>query len=65
MSGANFKDKAMPSGISEAEDQKFQAERDLRSLIKVEEIRKDKARLKRAMKIAEEQMKALETVSNG
>ena len=47
-------------GPSKAEQQRWQAEDDLRTLIQAREIRGDKARLRRAMKMAKEQMQELE-----
>ncbi len=44
------------------DDEKFEAEQDVRTLIRAGEIKKDKLRMKRAMKMAEEQAKALKEV---
>ena len=53
------------SDTSPEVDLDFEAEDDVRTLVRAEEIRKDKPRLKRAMKKAREQMTALENVSDG
>ena len=45
-----------------AEDLKFEAEQDLRTLVRAEEVRKDTKRLDRAMKEARSQMAALKKV---
>ncbi len=47
-----------------AEDKEFQAEQDVRTLIDAEKLKGDKARLKRAMTKAREQMKALRKVQS-
>ena len=56
----------MPSDAAKskmtAEDQKFQAEDDVRTLVRAEEIRKDSKRFDRAMKQARVQMAALKKV---
>ena len=54
--------KDYPAGPSKAEVEKYQAEDDVRTLVGAEEIRKDKARFRRAMKMAKEKMAALEAV---
>ena len=54
--------KNYPEGPSKADEQKWQAEDDVRTLVEAEEIRKDKPRFKRAMKAAKEKMAALEAV---
>lgn len=41
---------------------KYEAEEDLRTLIRAGEVKKDKARLKRALDCAKEQAKALASV---
>ena len=46
-----------------AEDKKYQAESDVRTLIDAGEIKKDKARLKAAMAKAKEQAEALKYIS--
>ena len=45
-----------------AEDQKFEAEQDVRTFVRAEEIRKDSKRFDRAMKEARVQMAALKKV---
>lgn len=50
---------------SDADEAKWQAEDDLRTLVRAKEIRADKARLKRAMACAKEQMAALQGVGKG
>ena len=54
----------MPQGPSKAEMEKFQAEDDVRTLVRASEIRADKARFRRATKAAQQQLKALQEVSN-
>lgn len=54
--------KAYPSASSKADEEKFQAEMDVRTLVEADDIRKDKPRLKRALACAKEQMAALEKV---
>ncbi len=50
--------------LSEAQqDMKFQAEQDLRTLLEVKAIKKDKTRLKRALQMAKQQLAALKSVS--
>ena len=48
-----------------AQDRKWRAESDLRSLREVEEIRGDPTRLKSARKVANQEMKALKKISKG
>ncbi len=50
------------SSIVEADDEKWKAERDCETLIDAEEIKKDKTRMKAAMKYAKEKMKNLKAV---
>lgn len=47
-------------GPDKAERQKWQAEDDLRTLVRVAEIKKDKGRMSRAMALAKKQMDELE-----
>ena len=49
----------MAHGIDKAQEEKWDAERDLRTLVDAKEIQKDKKRLKRAQAMAKEQMAAL------
>lgn len=49
-------------GPTKAEQDKYQAEDDLRTLIRAGEIKKDKKRYARAMREAKNQMQALESV---
>lgn len=49
-------------GPSKAEREKWQAEDDLRTLVRAAEIKKDKARTTRAMALAKKQMAELEKV---
>ena len=53
-----------PDKPSKAQEQKWQAEDDLRHLSAVQEIKKDRARYRRALKLAKEQMSALKEVEN-
>lgn len=55
---------AVGGGPTKAERERWMAEDDLRTLIDATKIRKDKARLSRAMKVAREQKKALEDVQS-
>lgn len=48
-----------------AEEKSWQAEHDLRSLIEAEQIKKDKARMRAAMKKRDEMKADLEKVQNG
>lgn len=48
-----------PSSKMTAQERKWQAEDDLRALKRVNEIKGDKPRYRRALRLAEEQMKAL------
>lgn len=50
------------AGMS-ADDKKYQAEEDVRTLVRAEEIRKDKARLRRATTMAKKQLAALQGVT--
>ena len=52
-------------GSSAAEQQKFQAESDVRTLIEAAEIRADKSRFQRAVKEAKSKLKALQEIENG
>ncbi len=55
----------MPAiGPNKAEEQKFQAEDDVRTLVRAAETRADKPRLSRAAKMAKEQLTALKDVTN-
>ena len=47
---------------SKAEEEKYKAERDVRTLVDAAEIGKDAPRLKRAMNVAREQMAVLKQV---
>ena len=51
-----------PMEESKAEQEKYEAERDVRTLVDASDIRKDAKRLKRAMKMAREQMAVLKQV---
>lgn len=51
-----------PKSIGMAEDTKWRAQDDLRSLQRAEEIRRDKARMRAAQAEAKSQMKQLSTV---
>ena len=46
-----------------ADDKKYQAEEDVRTLVRAEEIRKDKSRLRRATVMAKKQLAALRGVT--
>ena len=46
-----------------ADDRKWQAEEDVRTLVRAEEIRKDAARLRRATAMAKKQLTALQGVT--
>ena len=50
-------------GPSAAEQRRWQAEDDLRTLRRAEEIRADAARVRQAQRIATQEMKALERVA--
>ena len=49
---------------TKADEERFQAEDDLRTLLAAEKIRKSKPRLTRAMKMAKEQADALDKVKS-
>lgn len=51
--------------IAMKEDERWEAEHDLRTLIDAEKIKNDPKRLKRAMSVRDEQMKALEGMESG
>lgn len=51
----------MPA-ITASEEREFQAKSDLRTLVEAEEIKGDKQRMDRAMRMAKKQMEALENV---
>ena len=51
------------SGPSKAEQKRWQAEDDLRTLVEAEKIKKDKDRLREAKKMAGEQRAALGEIS--
>ena len=51
-----------PTDESKAEQEKYEAERDVRTLVDASDIRDDAKRLKRAMKMAREQMAVLKQV---
>lgn len=53
--------KCMAGGPSRADEERWQAENDLRTLLDGAKIKKDKARLAKAMKLAKEQQAALKT----
>lgn len=53
-----------PVAISKADEEKYEAEEDVRTMIRAGEIKADKPRLKRCMKMAKEQMAALKNVSS-
>ena len=46
-----------------AEDKKWRAEEDLRTLIRVKEIKSDKARFRAALKLAKSQLEELKEIS--
>lgn len=48
-----------------AEEKKYRAESDLRTMIEAEKIKKDKSRYSAAMKCHAEQMKALAAIKGG
>ena len=52
------------SAAEKAERQKFEAEDDVRTLVRAGEIRKDKARMKRATALAKAQLKTLQEVAS-
>ena len=54
-----------PYGKMSDEDKMYQAERDCDTLVDAEEIKKDKPRMKAAMKYAKEKMKSLKAVHGG
>ena len=45
-----------------ADEKRWEAEEDLRTLVRAGEIKKDKKRMKRAMDLAKKQMKDLEEI---
>lgn len=49
-------------GISKADEARFQAESDVRSLVEAEKIKRNKNRMAAAMKMAKEQRAALDKV---
>ncbi len=51
------------SAADKAERQKFEAEDDVRTLVRAGEIRKDKTRMKRATTMAAAQLKTLKEVA--
>lgn len=55
---------AHAKGPSQAEERRWQAEDDLRTLTRAMEIKNDKARYRRAMAMAKEQLAALQKVQN-
>lgn len=57
--------RAVPSPRMSAQDKKWQAESDLRSLREVEAIRGDKPRMKAAQSMAQKEMSALKKISKG
>lgn len=48
---------------NKTDEQKWQAEEDVRTLVRAEEIRKDKPRLQRATAMAKKQLAALQGVT--
>ena len=52
------------SAAEKAERQKFETEDDVRTLVRAGEIRKDKARMKRATTMATAQLKTLKEVTS-
>lgn len=49
--------------MTKTEDQKYEAEQDVHTLVRAEEIRKDKPRLRRATAMAKKQLAALQGVA--
>lgn len=47
---------------SKEDEQRWRAESDLRALVEVEEIKKDKPRYRRALALAKEQMSSLKKI---
>ena len=54
----------MAHETSKSEQQKFEAEQDVRTLVTASEIRADKARFRRATKMAKKQLEVLKEVGN-
>ena len=52
------------SATEKADRQKFEAEDDVRTLVRAGEIRKDKGRMKRATTMAKAQLKTLKEVAS-
>ena len=52
------------TATEKADREKFEAEDDVRTLIRAGEIRKDKARMKRAVVMAKSQLKTLKEVTS-
>lgn len=55
----------MNSKAAKAEDDKWRAESDMRTLIEAEKIKGDKTRFDAAMKCSREQRKAMESIDTG
>ena len=55
-------ERAIPMPHDKAEDQKFEAENDLRTLQRAAEIKVDKPRFRRAVVMAKKQMAALKKI---
>lgn len=54
-----------PSAVRMSDNQRFQADQDLRSLREVEAIKGDKPRLQRAKKLAQQEVAAIKKASEG
>lgn len=54
----------MSKRAMDAEEKRWRAEADLRTLVEAEEIRADKARLKAAMKIRKEKLDAMKAAGD-
>ena len=53
------------SPVRMSDNQKFQAEQDLRSLREVEAVKGDSGRLRRAQKLAQQEIKAINKAAGG
>ena len=51
------------TAVEKADRQKFEAEDDVRTLVRASEIRSDKARLKRATAMAKKQLQTLKEIT--
>lgn len=63
MAHAAYPEDVKMSKEQKAEEEKWQAEEDVRTLVRAAEVRADKARMKRAMACAKEQMAAMKAAT--